>query len=172
MKSPLLLVRVIVVLAAFSQGCSEHGFAAPAPRTVAAFPALGTTIHSEYAAPFVLAGEEVRFTMVEYGRPEDCPSGCLRSMVCAVEDNAGVYPYFAYWNGEDGIMGIDLACAEITSGLWSATVACDLSGKQHPLMSDPVFQEFRSDMLDDSTFSPCFAPYAGRGCLDTPCGSP
>ena len=85
---------------------------------------------------FNLNGKDIKFIHLEYGRANDCPSGCFFSHYCAVVEQSIDYPYaFYFTNPNENILN-----SEVDD--WRSANESILTGRNHELTTTQEFNDF------------------------------
>jgi len=99
---------------------------------------------------FKLDGKSVSFIHIEYGVPNDCPSGCFFSHYCAIVEDGKDYPFaFYFTNEKENILKVPVDDSR------SADKSV-LTGESHRLASSNEFVEFlNKERQQDGEFRWC-----------------
>ncbi len=139
---------------------------------------LFQSLHAECEArAFSVRDETVHFVLLQYGRSNDCSSGCFYSHACFIVDTEDVYPYSFSFYGDvvyEDNKAIENKEAFITLPLDKPIpyrTFCDdsrdcksqLSGLSHPLLTSPSFQRFREVEIEKGGHWPLYSRF--RWCM-------
>ena len=85
---------------------------------------------------FELNGKDVKFIHLEYGKANDCPSGCFFSHYCAIVEDEIDYPYESYFtNLDENILNSEF-------DVWRTADESIMAGRVHPLVDTQEFNDF------------------------------
>jgi hypothetical protein len=99
---------------------------------------------------FKLNAKNITFILLEYGRPNDCSSGCFFSHYCAIVEDGVDYPYAFYFTSPDE----NILNSEFDD--WRSADESIMTGRAHPLADNQEFNDFlTNERENDGEFRWC-----------------
>ena len=118
----------------------------------------GAKIRCATKAGFSFQGQIFELVYVGYGHISDCSSGCFSSSLCTLDSGYSQVLFQAYFTHvSEAPRSLAAECPALVGASDASTDNCNpqVSGRQHPIVQDPVFRNYLLDAQDPDPFRFC-----------------